>query len=270
MRSIFALITAVILLLSIPPLPEAQAGNVGDSLIVGIQSTKTDSILPLNPVERDMMSVYRLVYESLVYIDDDYVPQPQLAQSWEPEGDGKTWKFNLRKNVTFSDGTPLTARDVVATVNYILEMAKDEESPVKGYYSNLKYFVSRITAPDDYTVIVRAGAGRSYYGLLYAMTFPVLSESDLRSENPIGSGPYIITRTPRTAALSWRPTQTGGRAFPRYAISVSSATPPRRRSSKPTSMAGSTPSSPAPSRPRSTSRVPSPSRWTTGRTSWKC
>ncbi len=134
------------------------------------------------------------MYESLFYLDDQYKPQPLLAESWREDGDGKTWTFNIRRNVTFSDGTPLTARDVVATANYILEMAKDEESPVKGYYSNLRYFVSRITAPDDYTVVVRADAGRTYYGLLYAMTFPVLPESELRSENPMGSGPYIITR----------------------------------------------------------------------------
>ena len=184
----------MILLLSIPPLREARASNVGDSLIVGIQSTKTDGVYPLNPVERDIVSIYHLVYESLVYIDDDYMPQPLLAESWTEDGEGKTWTFNLRRNVTFSDGTPMTARDVVATVNYILEMAKDEESPVKGYYSNLKYFIGRITAPNDYTVVIRAGSGRSYYGLLYAMTFPILSESDLRQENPMGTGPYIITR----------------------------------------------------------------------------
>ncbi len=163
-------------------------------MLVGIQSTKTDRILPLNPTERDVVSIYHLVYESLVYIDDDYRPQPLLAESWIPEGDGKTWKFNIRRNVTFSDGTPLTSRDVMATINYILEMAKDEESPVKGYYSNLRYFIGKVTAPDDYTLVIRAASGRAYYGLLYAMTFPVLPESEVRSENPMGTGPYIITK----------------------------------------------------------------------------
>ena len=56
---------------------------MGTSLTVGIQSTKTTTISPLYPLERDMMSIYGLVYESLVTIDDDYLPAPGLAESWE-------------------------------------------------------------------------------------------------------------------------------------------------------------------------------------------
>ena len=52
------------LLLILPDI--ARATNVGDSLVIGIQSTKTTLIEPLDPVERDMMSIYDLVYESLI------------------------------------------------------------------------------------------------------------------------------------------------------------------------------------------------------------
>ena len=107
--------TVMLLTLTCLPHDQALASNVGTSLTIGIQSTKTTDILPLDPVERDMMSVYDLVYESLVTIDDDYLPQPGLAESWEESGNGKTWTFRLRDNVTFSDGTPMTARDVAAT-----------------------------------------------------------------------------------------------------------------------------------------------------------
>ena len=63
-------------LLLLPPCSRtASAGNVENSLVVGIQSSKTLTIRPLLPVERDMLSVYDLVYESLIYIDDDYVPR---------------------------------------------------------------------------------------------------------------------------------------------------------------------------------------------------
>ena len=166
--------TAAMLLALTALLPDqALASNVGSSLTLGIQSVKTTSILPLDPVERDMMSIYGLVYESLVTIDDDYLPQPSLAESWEESGNGKTWTFHLRENVTFSDGTPLTARDVAATAQYILDRANDENSQLKGYYCNLKYFVSRVTATDDKTVVVKTDSARPYWGVLYAMTFPV-------------------------------------------------------------------------------------------------
>ncbi len=166
---------------------------MGTSLVVGIQSTKTTLIQPLDPVERDMMSLYDLVYESLVTIDDDYLPQPGLCESWEESGSGKTWTFTLRKNITFSDGTPLTARDVVATAQYILDRANEENTQNPGYYCNLKYFVKSISASGDYTVVVKTAAGRNYWGVLYAMTFPVLPADRVAADNPPGTGPYVIS-----------------------------------------------------------------------------
>ena len=92
------------------------------------------------------VSIYDLVYESLIYIDDDYNPQGKLAQSWETSSNGKTWTFYLRPSVTFSDGTPLTAQDVVASAQYILDRANDESTTDSGFYANLKYFISSISA----------------------------------------------------------------------------------------------------------------------------
>ena len=174
-------------------LPAAEATNVRDTLVVGIQSTKTPVLRPLDPQERDMLSIYNLVYESLVVIDDNYLPQPGLAESWEESGSGRTWTFHIRQNVAFSDGTPLTARDVVATAEYILARATDESTASPGYYANLRYFCSKISASDDYTVVVRAPTGRSYYGVLYAMTFPILPAAQVDSDNPPGTGPYVVS-----------------------------------------------------------------------------
>lgn len=161
-----------------------------DSLVIGIQSTKTLSIEPLQPLERDMLSIYDVMYESLVTIDDDYMPQPSLAESWEMTGNGKTWTFHLKENVRFSDGTYLTAHDVVATANEILRRAESEDTAARGYYYNLKYFVKSISAANDHTVVVKAA--RSYWGVLYAMTFPVLPATYVASSNPPGTGAYYV------------------------------------------------------------------------------
>ena len=98
--------------------------NVEDSLIVGMISTRTTEIRPLTPQERDIVSLYGVVYESLVTVDDNGLPQPLLAESWTESGGGQTWTFTLRENITFSDGTPLTAQDVVASGQYILNLAR--------------------------------------------------------------------------------------------------------------------------------------------------
>ena len=168
----------------------SDASNVNDSLVIAIQLTKTPLVRPLEANERDILSIYDLVYESLVTIDDNYLPQPCLCTSWEQSSNGKTWTFHLREDVTFSDGTPLTARDVVATAQAILARANDESTVSKGFYANLRYFVSSISASDSYTVVVRAE--RSYYGLLYAMTFPILPEDRVNADDPPGTGPYVI------------------------------------------------------------------------------
>ena len=181
-----------LLLPSLPSLSSAKASNVEDSLIVGIQSTKTTSIRPLEPLERDMMSVYNLIYETLIVIDDNYLPSPGIAESWEMSSNGRVWTFHLRSGVTFSDGTPLTARDVVATAQAILDRANSEINSDPGYYANLNYFVDRITAKDDQTVEVRTKSGRAYWGLLYEMTFPVLPAAYVNADNPPGSGAYKI------------------------------------------------------------------------------
>lgn len=181
-----------LLLPSLPLLSSAEASNVEDSLVVGIQSNKTSVIRPLEPQERDMMSIYNLIYETLIVIDDNYLPSPGIAESWDMSNDGRTWTFHLRNGVTFSNGARLTAQDVVATAQAILDRANSENNSDPGYYANLKYFVDRIKAVNDNTVEVRTPKARSYWGLLYAMTFPVLPASYINADNPPGSGAYCI------------------------------------------------------------------------------
>ena len=98
--------------------------------------------------------------------------------------------------MTFSDGTPLTARAVVASAHYILEKARDENIADHGFYSNLNYFVKSFSAPDDHTVEVTAKSSKSdsryYFGLLYQMTFPIVPASQVAEDQPLGSGPYMI------------------------------------------------------------------------------
>ncbi|MEA4928906.1 MAG: ABC transporter substrate-binding protein [Candidatus Limiplasma sp.] len=189
MKRIVCLLLTLLLLF---PMAAAMAENVDDSLIVGIYSTRTTELRPLNPQERDIVSIYGLVYESLVTVDDNGLPQPLLAETWDETGNGKTWTFTLRENVTFSDGTPLTAGDVVASCKYLLTLANSEDPNARGFYQTLRYMVSDIVAQDDRTVVIKA-TKRTYYGLLYALTFPVVPASQVDTPSPLGTGPYILS-----------------------------------------------------------------------------
>jgi peptide/nickel transport system substrate-binding protein len=65
--------------------------------------------------------VTELLYSNLTRLKPDMTVEPDLAISWEPNAALTEWTFELRPGVTFHDGSPLTADDVVATINAILD-----------------------------------------------------------------------------------------------------------------------------------------------------
>ena len=166
-------------------------------------SVKTNYLNPLWALERDFQSLHSLVYESLIRINDNYEPEPYIATEWQPQNGCKTWTFWLRDDVYFSDGTKLTAYDVAATVNEILRLAKDDTAENHGVYASLRYVVSSAAANDARTVVINAA--RPYYGVIYAMNFPILKASEVQMEYPVGSGPYRVdTFSPANYLyLSW-------------------------------------------------------------------
>lgn len=188
MRSICSIIirlAALILALSlcIPGFATEADGE----LTLGMLSVKTTFLNPLQAQERDFQALTHLIYDSLVVLDDNYMPQSAVAESWVKSNDAKKWTFYLREDVTFHDGTPLTAYDVEATVNEILRLGAEG----KGQYSSLKYMVDSVTATDAKTLNVVSK--RPYYGFIYAMTFPILPKDQVQSADPVGSGPYFVS-----------------------------------------------------------------------------
>lgn len=57
-----------------------------------------------------------MVYDTLFGTDDKYRPQPQMVSKWGVSDDRKTYTFELRDGLRFTDGTPVTARDCVASI----------------------------------------------------------------------------------------------------------------------------------------------------------
>lgn len=89
------------------------------------------------------------VYEPLIWRNADLVMQPGLALSWEAV-EPTVWAFELRPGVTFHDGTPFTADDVV----FSFERAKAETSDFGDYITS----VESVEAVDDMTVRIHTKA----------------------------------------------------------------------------------------------------------------
>ena len=72
---------------------------------------------------KDNKAATKQVYEALLDVDSNLAIVPQLALTWKPL-DSTTWEFELRPDVTFHDGTPFTADDLV----FSIERARAETS----------------------------------------------------------------------------------------------------------------------------------------------
>src|SRR6185437_1006530 len=55
-------------------------------------------------------------------------PKPQMVDTWTTSPDGMKWSFTLRKGMKWHDGTPVTAKDVVASLNRWSKRAVDGEA----------------------------------------------------------------------------------------------------------------------------------------------
>lgn len=127
------------------------------------------------------------IFSKLVSSDASMKPVPDLAESWE-QIDDLTWQFHLRKDVTFHDGSPFTAEDVVFTLDSI---ASDNTWKLYSDFSFLK-----AAAVDDYTVNIFTDD--PYPGILlrlnYVHIIPKAYTEQVGNEAfakaPVGTGPY--------------------------------------------------------------------------------
>jgi peptide/nickel transport system substrate-binding protein len=124
------------------------------------------------------------VWEPLIYPDENMVPQPFLATSWEANDNATEWTFHLREGITFHDGTPLTAEVAVAN----LLGAHENYTPLPT--------LDRIEEVDDTTfkIILTAPTPALPDQLVYfqsAMLAPATWEqADVDEPIPYGTGPF--------------------------------------------------------------------------------
>lgn len=130
----------------------ASGGTSGDAAGVTYKDTITIAAAnDQNYMDGQMNNsndVYlRAVYSQLVRRTPDNELVGDLAESWEVSDDGCTWTFHLRQGVKFHSGKELTAADVKASYDRLL----DEENPVR-YSSLVASYISECNVVDDYTV----------------------------------------------------------------------------------------------------------------------
>lgn len=117
---------------------------------------------------------------------------PDLAQSWEVSPDGKVYTFKLHQGVRWQDGKPLTAEDVVFSINRWKSPPKGTISPREQFFTG----VTRVEAPDPSTVKLTlsepevAILSKLAGGYMAIMPKHVIEERGHMKEVVMGSGPF--------------------------------------------------------------------------------
>ncbi len=131
--------------LGLPAAVAAESDKV--TFTVGL-TNEADSFNPFGGIEAPAFEAWGLMYDQLISYDmKDMSPKPGLADSWETSDDGLTWTFDLHPGVMWSDGEPLTARDVASTFNRIADGGY-EANTWGSYLTSVK----TVEAVDDVTV----------------------------------------------------------------------------------------------------------------------
>ncbi|MCA1971459.1 MAG: ABC transporter substrate-binding protein [Caenispirillum sp.] len=138
---------AAALLADAGPAVAQEKPQTGGTLNVIVQPEPPILVLGLNQ-QGPTQTVAGKIYEGLLRYDHDLKPMPSLAESWDVSEDGLTYTFKLRDNVTWHDGKPFTAKDVVFTTTKFLP---ETHPRARANFSH----VESVTAPDDQTVVFK-------------------------------------------------------------------------------------------------------------------
>lgn len=169
----------------------ADAGGTYAEGVVG----KLDTLNPLYASTSPERSASRLIFSSLVTYDLDSKVKSDLALTWKPSSDGKVYTVVLRKDAQWHDGQPVTADDVVFTIN----LMKNPLTRSQQYFDGTWRGIS-VAKVDDHTVTFTLPS--PYAPFPHALNFGVLPEHKLKNispsrlrespfnRNPIGSGPF--------------------------------------------------------------------------------
>jgi peptide/nickel transport system substrate-binding protein len=172
------------------PSPAASGG----ALRVQFGTTfDADNLNPFVGYSGTSYEIFHLNYDFLVGYATDLSPRPELATSWDTSPDGKVWTFHLRHGVTWQDGEPFTAADVVFTYRYII---KNDLTAFTSYTNNIQ----KVEALDDFTVKMTCGKPKAN---MLRLWIPILPEhiwskvpgdkagKDYLNKPPIiGTGPF--------------------------------------------------------------------------------
>jgi peptide/nickel transport system substrate-binding protein len=167
--------------------------TTGGTLLIASPATEI-KLDPTATTSNEDIMLHLNLYELLYRVNrDGSALEPSAAESYDVSDDLKVWTFHLRPDLKFSDGSPLTADDVV----FSIERGMREESLWAWLYQDAG--LESVAAPDAATVVFTLNKPfvpfLSYLAGYWASIFPkaaLEAQGEAFWEKPISSGPFMV------------------------------------------------------------------------------
>lgn len=168
----------------------AFAQESGGDIVIALPNDPTSLYLP-RAADRTAGNASWPLYDSLVFMTVEGEIVPALAESWEINEEGTEYTFFLREGVTFHNGEPFNADDVVATWEY----GTDDTNDYSGQYTN----VVEVEVIDEYTVKLITAAPDPLFMVLLADNWAIIPNEYMDEvgiegfeQAPVGTGPFMF------------------------------------------------------------------------------
>jgi peptide/nickel transport system substrate-binding protein len=173
--------------------PAASSPRKGGTAVIAVDADP-ETLNPGITTSNVTGDIQAKVFEGLVWLDQNYAPQPALATSWDISPDGKTYTFKLRPNVKWHDGQDFTSADVKYTFEQVLAKYHPRTS------TTFKQLAVSVDTPDPLTAVVNLQ--QPYAPFLIQMSVfeaPIMPKhlydgtdptNNPANQAPVGTGPF--------------------------------------------------------------------------------
>ena len=203
-RSIWAIVAVIVIAVALivglwhpwaRKADQTQSSGAADTVAIGLKLAPTNLDIRNTAGSALDQVLIGNVYEGLVARSSENKVVPALAKSWDVSPDGLKYTFHLNTGLTFSNGDPLTAEDVVWSINELESKQYHDADALKNFKS--------VSAPNSDTVVIELT--KPYANLLWALTgrAGLVFDKDAKyvaKTQAVGSGPYVVAQfTPNSS-----------------------------------------------------------------------
>ena len=167
-----------------------ETGGGDQTLRIAVKGGTGDTLDPnITPATQGDLVRSGNLYDGLTAFGHEGELEYRLAESMEPNADATVWTVKLRPDVTFHDGSPLTAADVVATI----ERIQNPDNGAKGASTLAFIPEGAATAVDDLTVEIALSAPYGPFPEVWTSPYLYIVPASFDPAEPVGTGPFELS-----------------------------------------------------------------------------